>query len=166
MNLPPNIKAALESIQDSTIVAVEETDRTASLILKIDFAITKHWNTLVQIDPMLGMYPTGPVFRLGVLMRSGLSGRPLIAGDTFLNPASVDDMRLITHLATQEKLNLHIFNMKLRYLVTKQIRWPAATAKSVLDLIKHAITHIASIEEAELDFPAARNAMIADIDKQ
>lgn len=165
MNLPPNIKAALESVQDSTIVAVEESTSTTSLILKIDFAITKHWNTLIQIDPMLGMYPTGPVFRLGVLMRSGLSGRPLIAGDTFLNPVAVDDMRLITHLASQEKLNLHIFNMKLRYLVTKQIRWSPETAQSVQELILHAINHIAHVDPAELNFLAARDAMIADIDK-
>ena len=165
MNLPPNIKAALESIQGSTIVAVEESPSTTSLILKIDFAITKHWNTLVQIDPMIGLYQTGPVFRLGVLMRSGLSGRPLIAGDTFLNPAAVDDMRLITHLASQDKLNMHIFNMKLRYLVTKQIRWSPQTAKSILDLIPHAINHIASIDPAVLNFSAARDAMIADIDK-
>lgn len=145
-----------------TILSVEEWHATG-IILKTDLIVSRNLQMLIYVTPMLGLYPTGCVFRMEIAIHSALSGRELLIGDTFLNPALASDMNLIRNLTIQPKINLHFVDMQVKYLASKQIRWSMQTARDVAVVIERAIAHTASIAPEALDFPTARAAMIADL---
>lgn len=162
MQLQPEIANALMAHRGETALAVGEQRRT-SIILKSEFEYNRYKSCIVVVTPMIGLYDTGPVFRIHFQFVNQFTSRPIYAGETFLNPVSSYDAPLIQNLTSQAHFDFHFFNLDLGYIGSKRIRWNPQTAQDIRGMIQQCKVHADSIPANERDFETARGAMIAEV---
>jgi hypothetical protein len=166
VRLPSNLDQALAAKPMGMLVALVQPGQ-ADVLIKADERDIRAWRNLpVRWQWELGQYPTGAVLRLYLVVQD-LQGRPLFDGETFLNPASDADRPLIEALIDQPTINVHFFAAQAGRQQHVNVRSAgyrshAAQAPQIARMTRMADAHLASIPAAQLDFDAARQAMMAD----
>lgn len=162
MKLPPVVSQMLLDFNGETAVSVQDGLLT-SIVLKSKFEYNRYPGCVIAVSPMCANYDTGPVFRLYFEFRNQFTGDAIYSGDTFLNPVSLADRKLIRNLANQEELRFHFFNADdVDYVGSKAIRWNPATAKDIGKMLTDMLARLALIHPEKLDYAASLAAIQAE----
>lgn len=161
--LPYEIRKMLAAWPGAMATAIE-VNGLAAIIVKAERADTDSAHrpgVPVAFQSQLGQYPAGAVIRLYVEVRD----RPAapLKFETFLNPAGAWDYALLRKLAGQETLDLHFFDMRLRYQYTKRIPFREVARRELAALLDLALAHNEAIPAAARDFGKARDQMMAEM---
>lgn len=118
---PPKLKQALKNIPGPAMFARCITG-LPTLLVKADmretFLFTRD-RTEIKLVPGLQLYPSGAVIRLYLefkyLLREGYGL------DAYLDPSDKDDQGTLRAFATQPTILIHIFDMKMYYITSRQL---------------------------------------------
>lgn len=156
-DLPEFYKNALRS-SPGTLCTVALINHAAALVVKLDRAAIERLRGPIPIGfrSEAGFFDTGAVIRL-VLDFFDQPDSPLLV-DTFLSVAAPDDRAVLTSLAQQEMLDIHLFDPRLTYHYSKRIPLRETPRRDLATLVERAHEHNKTV--ARLDFVATKAAMM------
>ena len=164
VSLPPDVTHILKAISGGTAIAIE-VDNSTAIVVKCeqkDAQSAHRPGVQVAFQSMLGCYPdAGAIIRLALEIRD----RPesSLKFETFLNPGHAYDLGLLRKLAGQSTLEVHLFDMWIRYQYTKILPFREVARGELTVLIESALEFLSTIPESKRDFGKARDQMMAEI---
>ena len=112
----------------------------------------------------VGLYPTGAPLRLHLAVIDPCNGRNRIdfEAETFLNPVSPADRRVIEALLGQESIMVHFFDGQMKHRRSTRYKSHQEHVPQIATMIQAADRHLATVNVSQLDFALAKKRMMAD----
>lgn len=147
---PPKLKQALRNIEGPAMFARCITGLPTFLVkaeMRETFLFSRD-RTDVKLVPGLQLYPSGAVIRLYLEFKYLLKeGYGL---DTYLDPSDWNDQRTIEAFATQPTILIHIFDMNMYYIKSRQLE--NNQKENIAGSIKNGQNYNSIIEPKDLKF--------------
>lgn len=141
MKLPKELRQALLSDPFPVIVAVD-TESGPGVLLKVyekDARSISKKRIAILFRPMLYLHPKSAVFRLYIEFRDKAEDKFVV--DTFLNPASENDIDILHRLCLTVNVRFLIFDMKLNPIGFKGLSLSSEFKLNLVNMIQRAMDH-------------------------
>jgi hypothetical protein len=165
VRLDPSIREQFLAWDDYAVVLEVGSDGEAGVLLKAPATDIHAWRGLpVFWQWTVGLYPSGAPLRLHLAVIDPSNGRSRIdfEAETFLNPVSPADRRVIDALLGQESITVHFFDGQMTHQRSTRYESHQEHVPQIARMIQAADRHLAALNVSQLDFALAKKRMMAD----
>lgn len=163
VRLDPQIGRILRGWGEYAIVLALGSDDQAAVLFKAPAADVAAWHGLpVLWQWEMGLYASGAVLRLYLAVIDVDWEEVVFDAETFLNPASHEDREVIEALIRQETIAVHFFDQVLEHRRSTRCESHREQGAQIAALLRRADEHLSGLAGDELNFVAAKQAMMRD----